>query len=180
MRSDQSVPEPPAPELILGLCDKYQALLALRVHKTQVAPRSELAALAAAFPGALRELDCLPLPVIERRLASVRAVAAGNVPVERWMALQIAYHGCMRAVLRVRRALLASGDRSFDDPLACLQRFAYTAAADEPAPAWFSQAVLRSIVSPPHGRLNPWLVDRVARDHAVSPSEVLAALFSQE
>jgi hypothetical protein len=180
MRSDQSVREPPASALILGLCDKYQALLALRVHKTDVAPRSELAALAAAFPGALRELDSLPLSVIERRLASLRAVVLGSAEVERWMTLQIAYHGCMRAVLRLRRALLASGERGFDDPLACLQRLAYAAAADEPVPAWFSEAALRIIVSPPRGRLNPWVIDQVARDQAVSPEDVLQALFSQD
>ena len=180
MRSDQTVQEPPAPALILGLCDKYQALLALRVHKSEAAPRAKLAALAAAYPGALRELDCLPLHVIERRLERLRAVAVGSAHVERWMTLQIAYHGCMRAVLRLRRALLAAGERSFEDPQACLQRLAYTAAADEPAPAWFSDAVLRSIVSPPRGRLNPWVVEHVARDQAVSPEDVLQALFSQD
>jgi hypothetical protein len=178
MRSDQSVQDAPAAELILGLRDKYQALLVLRVHKTDVAPRAEMAALAAAYPGALRELDQLPLPVIERRLAALRAVAAGSAHVERWMTLQLAYHGYMRAVLRLRRALLASGERSFADPLACLRRHAYTAALDEPEPAWFTEPVLQSIVRPPRGRLNPWVMQQVARDQSVSAQDVLKALFS--
>jgi hypothetical protein len=178
MRSDQSVHGAPAAKSILGLCDKYQALLALRVHETDVAPRAEMAALAAAYPGALRELDQLPLQVIERRLACLREVIAGSARVERWMTLQVAYHGYMRAVLRLRRALLASGERSFVDPVACLERHAYTAAPDEPAPAWFTPTVLQNIVRPPRGRLNPWVMELVARDQSVSPQDVLDALFS--
>ena len=139
-----------------------------------------MSALAAAYPGARRELDQLPLPVIERRLASLRAVAEGSARVERWMRLQVAYHGTMRAVLRLRRALLASGERSFDDPLACLARHVYVAASDEPDPAWFTPSALQTIVRPPHGRLNPWVLERVARDQSVSPQDVVAALFSAE
>lgn len=180
MRSDQSVTCAPAAELILGLCDKYRALHALRVNKTELAPKAELAALAARFPGALRELDGLPLAVIERRLASLRAVLAGSAQVERWMTLQIAYHGCMRAVLRLRRALLASAERNFADPLACLERHAYMPAADEPGASWFSQSVLQHVVSPPRGRLNPWVLAQVARDHAVTAQDVSDALFSSD
>ena len=180
MCSDQSAPPSavsPAAELIRGLCDKYQALLALRVTREEVSPRAALAALAAAYPGALRELDRLPLQLIERRLASLRAVASGATGVERWMTLQIAYHGFMRAVLRLRRALLASNERSFADPGRCLQRLAYVAAADEPAPERLDAATLQMIVRPPRGRLNPWVIERVARDHAVQSSDIERALF---
>jgi len=168
-----------AAELIRGLCDKYQALHALRVTRHAIAPRAELAALAAAYPGALRELDRLPLPLIERRLASLRAVASGAAEMQRWMTLQSAYHGFMRAALRLRRALLSAGERSFVDPAACLARIAYVAAADEPAPERWDALALATIVSPPGGRLNPWVLAQVASACAVQPADIERALFEE-
>jgi hypothetical protein len=158
---------------------KYQTLRSLRVQSHAVAPRAELSALAARFPGALRELDCLPLAVIEARLCALDAVLRDGSEPESWMHLQVAYHGFMRATLRIRRLLAAATEARAheEDPSSYLGRLGYVPALDEPAPQRFDHTALMTIAKPPRGRLNPWVIAQVARDHAVSDEVVLQALF---
>ena len=171
--------DPRQRRLLDALRCKYQTLLELRVRHAQdasIAPRAELARLAAEFPGALRELDRLPLAKLEARLFALERVLAAGAEPERWMALQCAYHGFMRAALRIRRALR---DRPANvvDAVAELVAVAYVPAEDEPPAARFAVADLSALRHPPNGRLNPWVVLQVARDHAVTPEQVRAALF---
>jgi hypothetical protein len=177
MPSDQSVHTSPTPEQLARLLDKYRALRQLRVTRAEVSPRAELSALAASFPGALRELDRVPLPLIEQRIASLSAALENRERVAAWMTLQIAYHGFMRAVLRLRRGLLSVSEHELSDPHACLQRLAYIAAGDEPAPERLDTTALSVIRRPPGGRLNPWVMEQVARDLAVRPADIEQALF---
>ena len=60
--------------------------------------RAALREFAAAWPGALKELDTLATDEIERRVA---VCAAGES--EPWMAWSLRYHELMRAALAVRR-----------------------------------------------------------------------------
>jgi hypothetical protein len=60
--------------------------------------RAALREFAAAWPGALKELDTLATDEIERRAA---ACAAGES--EPWMAWSLRYHELMRAALAIRR-----------------------------------------------------------------------------
>jgi hypothetical protein len=170
----------PHPQLLRALQSKYQTLYALRVQGTPSAvPRATFAALAAEFPGALRELDRLPLEAIELRLRALDAVLEGGAPAEPWMQLQIAYHGFMRAVLRIRRALLALRihHHELEPAQHWLERVAYVAAPGEPVLARFDAAMLRTICRPPQGRLNPWVMEQVALDHAVTVEVVERALL---
>jgi hypothetical protein len=166
-----------APSLVHALRDKYQTLRALRLQTHEVAPRAELAALAARFPGALRELDRLPLDVIEARLGAIDAVVRGAAEPQSWMRLQVAYHGFMRAALRIRRLLAAAEARAGQDAITYLARIGYTPALDEPALERFDDEALATIAKPPRGRLNPWVIAQVARDHGVHQDLVIAALF---
>jgi hypothetical protein len=160
------------PRLVRALCGKYEKLCELRQRQqSDVAPREEMVALAAAFPGALRELDCLPWEELEHRANVLRAVLEGRAQVERWMMLQIGYHGFMRAVLRIRRLLLEQ-ERSAEP-----QPVAYTPALDEPAWERFDEQALVMIRKPPRGRLNPWVLTQVARDHAVTEACIENALW---
>jgi hypothetical protein len=169
---------PPPDPLLLGLRAKYRIIRELRdaAAAESVAPRAELAALARAFPGALRELDQLPMALVIARLAAIERVLADGSAPERWMLLQAGYHGFMRAVLRIRRL---SRGRPFEivDAEHELLALAYQPAADEPPIARFDLAALRVIRRPPGGRLNPWVFGEVARDHGVSPESVHEALF---
>jgi hypothetical protein len=102
-----------------ALARKYAALARLRTRRDgggRAATRDELRALAAEFPGALRELDTLGPAEISRRAAACAAAAAGG-PREPWMAWIAAYHDLVaealaaRARARARAGAQAPGDR---------------------------------------------------------------------
>lgn len=84
------------------LLRKYVALRNLRTA-SDVAERAWLRELATEFPGALRELDCLPLASIEARITGLQAALAGG-NVEPWMRWMSAYHRRLRAALALKRA----------------------------------------------------------------------------
>jgi hypothetical protein len=167
-------------ELLRALHGKYVRLHALRVsaapaHAERVRP--ELAELARTYPGALRELDRLPLETIAARLAAIDAVLANASEPAQWMRLQLAYHGFMRAVLRLRRGLLAYA-QPLEVASVVLAVLDYQPALDEPPSARFDLGALQLIKKPPHGRLNPWVLAQVAADHGVSVAVVHDALFA--
>jgi hypothetical protein len=167
------------PALLAALASKYRTLHALRVQLQPLATaalRVQLASLAAAFPGALRELDQLPLELIALRLAAIQRVLAQAAEPDTWMRLQIAYHGFMRAVLRIRRGLRARG-ATVIDARSELEALAYTPAEDEPPASRFDLLALQTIRKPPAGRLNPWVMAQVAKDCGVSVEAVHEALF---
>ena len=64
-------------------------------------PTARLRALAARFPGALRELDQAPLERLSARLAEVTVALAGG-PSPDWALPVSRYHGWLRAALRLR------------------------------------------------------------------------------
>jgi hypothetical protein len=83
-----------------ALARKYHALAALRARRDGDGPaatRAELRALAAEFPGCLRELDTLGATELARR---ERLCAAGAH--EPWMDWIAAYHARVRAALAAR------------------------------------------------------------------------------
>lgn len=99
-----------------ALARKYRALTALRARRDgggEGATREELRALAAEFPGCLRELDTLGAVELQRRAAVCAAAeaaggdgAADEPPDEPadepWMAWIAAYHELMREALAER------------------------------------------------------------------------------
>jgi hypothetical protein len=99
-----------------ALARKYAALASLRARRDQggaAATRDELRALAAEFPGALRELDTLGPAELARRAAACAAAAAGAAP-EPWMAWIAAYHDLVGETLAARtrgRGKPAAGGR---------------------------------------------------------------------
>jgi hypothetical protein len=89
---------------VAALARKYAALASLRArrdHGGAAATRDELRALAAEFPGALRELDTLGPAELARRAAACAAAAAGG-PREPWMAWIAAYHDLVAETLAAR------------------------------------------------------------------------------
>jgi hypothetical protein len=168
--------EPRIRRLLTALRTKYRTLRALRTAAATPPKdelRAQLAALAQAFPGALRELDQLPLACIEARLSAIDRALEEDAP-EIWMTLQIGYHGFMRAVLRIRRQTRQHATAS---ELTAAVALTYTPAEDEPPAARFDRAALEIIRNPPAGRLNPWVLAEVAKDHGVTPAMVQESLF---
>jgi hypothetical protein len=165
-------------ETVRALRDKYREIKRLRDADAAgliADPRREMAALAQRFPGALRELDELPMDQIEARLFALEQLSASVDAVPEWVRLQIGYHGCMRAVLRIKRMAADVGD----DASALLHALAlqYQPAADEPPLASFDRAAVDAILRPADGRLNPWVYARVAAACGVEPDAVRRALF---
>jgi hypothetical protein len=102
--SDDSAAATPA--ALDALARKYRALVALRARRDAgetPATRDELRALAAEFPGCLRELDTLGHDELARRAAAAAAAVAGG-PREPWMDWIAAYHALMTEALAARAA----------------------------------------------------------------------------
>jgi hypothetical protein len=92
-------------EALDTLASKYRSLVALRARRDEggaPATRDELRALAAQFPGCLRELDTLGRDELARRAAATADVAAGAGATEPWMEWIAGYHALMTEALAAR------------------------------------------------------------------------------
>ncbi len=85
-----------------ALLRKYERIEALRADRSGDDPGPRLRALAAEFPGALRELDDLHPDELTRRIAHLRAVVEG-AHAEPWVALVARYHALLVEALGRRR-----------------------------------------------------------------------------
>jgi len=132
------------PDDLAGLAAKYAQIIDLRQRRErgEAQPsRDVFRDLARAFPGALRELDRMPMSVIERRIAELGRARADGMVLD-WMVVQSHYHRLLRYALERKQLprgsppLAVSGvDEEF---LACLER-------------------------PPGGRLVPLVLSALAR-----------------
>jgi hypothetical protein len=158
-----------SPEEIARLAAKYEALGELRRDRARgepLPPKRVFLDLAREFPGALLELDRLPLDEIDRRReALVLAAAAGTF--EPWMAWLDGWHRLMRAALSVKLRL--RGER---DPTA-EQAEALAAAVG----AGLDAAFVRAVARPPRGRLTPLVLERLASAFRVEIGTLEAAIF---
>jgi len=137
-----------------ALARKYAALVALRRRRDtggDAAGGGTLRALAAEFPGCLRELDTLGGAELARRASACEAAASGG-QVETWMPWIAAYHETMRLALRIRA----------DDP-----------DADAVADPAFAAAVR----SPPGGRVGVVVLRALAARFGTPAAAIAAALF---
>jgi hypothetical protein len=145
----------PSADALEALARKYERLAALRARRDSdgvPATRDELRALAAEFPGCLRELDTLGPDELNRRTAACAAVAVGAAP-EPWMAWIDGYHVLMRQALAARSGRARGDTRTTDGD--------------------FEQAVL----SPPGGRMGVVILRALAAHFGVPASTIAAALF---
>jgi hypothetical protein len=169
----------PTPLELDDLREKYARILALReAHEraqrgdgAEPDPTRAMGALAARWPGALRELDDLPRDVLEQRVAALAAARDGAADVAPWMRAQHAFHASARGALVAKRWL--RGRRDVDAPL----RAAYGAAAasDVEASAWCED--LARVARPPRGRVLALVWERVAQVLAIPEDEVRRLVF---
>lgn len=153
------------------LLEKYREIRRLRTAPTEVAaPREALVALAQRFPGALRELDAMPLETIERRIAELeRAIAKDQAAP--WMEAQALFHPLARGALAAkawlggRRAITADDEASF----------AKAFPEGDDAHPWKDH--LAEIASPPRGRITDLVCAHVAAELQEDPAQIRHRLF---
>jgi hypothetical protein len=144
-------------------------LLALRVagaSDDSAEERARLRAVAAEFPGALRELDTLPTDELTRRAEALEAAAAGGLPalIEPWMIWLDGFHATLRAALAVKSAQAqdAAPDR---------------AAIARDTGVDVDDAFVAAVAAPPHGRLLVVVFDRLAVVHGLPARTLWDALI---
>ncbi len=156
----------------LELIGKYEEIRRLRSETTGAPPTLALRALAARFPGALRELDELALTEVERRLAHLEALAEGRASAaEAWVAPVSLYHRRLREALaakhwlRGRRALTPAERQDF--------------VVSQGAETAFWAPELERLARPPTGRLTDVVLDRVALELGLSVEALGLVLFGR-
>lgn len=124
--------------------------------------------LARRFPGALRELDALPMETIEERLAALDAALADDSAWRPWMDAQLEYHALARGALAAKRFL--RGARAVDDDAA--RRFVAHAEArgehKHELLAWAGD--LERVARPPRGKLTHVVFAKLGERLGVSPA----------
>lgn len=169
----------PSRAAIEALLDKYRVMRRMRAEDAAglaLDPKPEMRALAARFPGALREIDEIPFERIEARIGALEAVLRADMEVPSWARYAVDYHAWLRAALRIKR--LCVGCATLADALA-RARTSYAPADDEPSLDSIGETGIAAIVRPEVGRLNPWVYARVAELHGVTPDDVRLALFAR-
>jgi len=151
-------------DVLADLNRKYEEMLRMRLHDAEHPggdPRREMAALAARFPGALRELDEAPLDVIRTRIDALRRCLDSDAPPEPWMHAAALYHSLARGALLAKRWL--AGRKVVDDALvdAFILAFDGTPQGAD-GMAWAADLAL--VAAPPRGRLNDLVFERVAAE----------------
>ena len=163
--------------VLRDLHDKYVRMRVLRErHGRALAdpawvepdPRPEMTRLATEFPGSLREIDRLPLPVIDERIAELDAALAGQPPAP-WMTAQLLFHTHARAALAAKRWL--GRTRTVDASVTA----AFVAACPEAA---FVAPGLAAIAAPPSGRVMNVVHALVAAQLGLSIDEARRLVFS--
>jgi hypothetical protein len=161
-------------EELRALARKYEVLARMRRDRERdgsIAARAELRALAREFPGALRELDTVPMDEIDRRTRALGEAAQGAAAVEAWMIWMTAYHATMRAALFVKARVARS--LALSDDLARTVAEKATAHLGQP----IDETFVRTVASPPRGRLNAFVFDRLGQEFGVAPELMWETLF---
>ncbi|EYF04681.1 hypothetical protein [Chondromyces apiculatus] len=173
-------PLPPWRPAFARLAEKYRQLGALRRARALGEPvpeRQVFRALAAEFPGALHELDNLPLDEIDARRAALDAAVAGG-PAAPWMEPMAAYHALMRAALylKIRLSRLATSTPTSDEAeAAALASLAARASAHSGIDV--DVAFARAVHAPPEGRLNRVVMAALAERSGLPPDALRQMLF---
>jgi hypothetical protein len=124
-----------------------------------LASRAAMRALAEEFPGALRELDLLGLPELERRVVVLARAEASDEPEEPWIAWILSYHDVMRGEL-AKRLAAARG-----------------AGGNVSATSEVIGALQGDLARPPGGKLSLAVLREVARRFGVPSARIAATLF---
>lgn len=148
------------------LREKYAELRLLRTSAlSRQEARPRLIRLAARFPGALRELDALPLEAVDARLEALDSVLAGRRKREPWMDATARFHALFRGALAAKRWQAKA------PPSARCDRARFERDHDDPEILQWSSA-LDAIAAPPSGRLTAAILSRMSCEQACSIDDI--------
>lgn len=148
-----------------ALLEKYVEMLALRTLDAEDAladPKPRMRALATRFPGALREIDELPLETIQSRIRSLEKTTQERGEPAEWMLAMARFHDAMREVLAIKRII---GRRKLTPAL--------RKKAERIAKGW----AIERISKPPNGRLVDLVFERVAAEMKITTKRARALVF---
>lgn len=136
-------------------------------------PRAAMAELARRFPGALREIDELPIDVIRARIDALAAAEADRTRLQPWMPAHASFHRLARGALAVKRwlggrALTPALEQAFEAALPAL---------DDAGDARLWADDLHAIAAPPRGRVMDLVYGRLARELGVDVTAARAAVL---
>lgn len=137
---------------------KYEEMRALRMIDAPHDPRERMAALAATFPGALREIDELPLDEIDRRIEAIGRAESDASAITQWMRAMTRFHALARGALYAKRSTAT-------DP------------ATWPTEARVWERDLSRIENPPRGRIMDLVYERLALEFATTPQGAKDLIF---
>lgn len=136
----------------------------------QPASRDRMRTLAERFPGALREIDELPLETIHAR---IDALSRGERPG--WARTLVSFHAWMRVALRIKRRFgRDAGSAEVHEWLA----HAHRPSSGEPPLEEIDLSAIESILRPPGGRVSRWVLERIARDRGLTIDEAAHEAFA--
>lgn len=176
---------------LAGLEEKYAGLVALRREReaAEAAGRSAFEpetggarvaafrALAARFPGALRQLDAFDAEALEARRAAVAtARAAGGAGMARWIAITLDYHAVVRETLAVK-AWLGGRDDIDDATLVAVREWLAPREERVSEVAELDRDWLDAIATPEGGKVQTSVWRRLEAAYAITREEILAAIF---
>jgi hypothetical protein len=156
-----------------ALREKYEEMLRLRLEPSGGDPRRAMAALASRFPGALREIDDLPLETIAERVRELRASEAG-APAALWMEAAHAFHTLTRGALCAKK-WLAGRKEVGDELFIAFDREVTQLCWGDDARSWRAQ--LARVASPPRGRVTELVYERMSLLLGVPAEEARALVF---
>ncbi len=159
---------------LAALREKYEEMLRLRIESSGEDPRRAMAALASRFPGALREIDDLPLETIAARLTELKACERDGAAARAWMEACHAFHSLTRGALCAKKWL--AGRKEIDSEVreAFDREVSMLCWADE-ARAWRQD--LERLAAPPRGRVTELVYEKMSTALGVTAEEARHLVF---
>ena len=158
---------------IKALRAKYEEMLRLRLDTSGADPRRAMAALASQFPGALREIDDLPVDALRARTRELADAEAGG-SVALWMEAIHLFHVLTRGALCAKKWL---GGRKVVDAAARPDFEREAGALCWGADALLWGADLARLASPPKGRVTELVYEAIGARLRVTAGDAKLLAF---